>query len=102
MSRVCAVAALFRRVFSFKGLSPRDVRSWLTRQSAESARAAVDAWAIGTSAEEQTVAAEAGEAPAATARRRRGRMVPRWAKVRIYPTVSGRYIPDLYGPGRMY
>jgi hypothetical protein len=57
------------------------------------ASAPVDAWAIGASAEEQTVAAEAGEAPAATARRRRGRMVPRWAKVRISPNVSGSYLP---------
>jgi hypothetical protein len=47
---------------------------------------AVDAWATGASAEEQTVAAEAGDAPAATAsRRRRGKMAPPSVKVRISP-----------------
>jgi hypothetical protein len=60
------------------------------------ASAAVDVWAIGTSAEEQTVAAEAGDAPAATvSRRRRGKMAPPCAKVRISPLLSGSYLPQL-------
>src|SRR3954451_11301956 len=84
MSRAWAAAALARRRFAFSGFRPRDVRSWLTRQRAELPSATVEVWAVGPSAEAQTVAAEAGPAPAATAvRRRRGRACLKF-QVRIY------------------
>src|SRR5262245_5116303 len=85
MSRAWLRAALAKRRLDLSGLRPREVRSWLTRHSAELARATVEVWAVGPSADAQTVAAEAGLAPTATAaRRRRGRAFL-VVKVRIYP-----------------
>src|SRR3954447_14532032 len=85
MSRACPAAACDRWRLALSGLSPRDVRSWLTRQSAAFASATVEVCAVGPSAEAQTVAAEAGLAPAATAtRRRRRRSALLYEQVRIY------------------
>src|SRR3954451_1001294 len=84
MSRACAPAAFDRWRLDLSGLSPRDVRSWLTRQSAAFASATVEVCAVGPSAEAQTVAAEAALAPAATATRRRRRSALLYEQVRIY------------------
>src|SRR6266480_1232129 len=85
MSSACPTAALARRRLGMSGLRPRDVRSWLTRQSAALPSATVEVCAVGPSAEAQTVAAEAGPAPAATvARRRRRGSALLWNQVRIY------------------
>src|SRR4051812_39028540 len=84
MSSACLRAALASRWLALSGFRPREVRSWLTRQSAELASVAADAGAVGPSVEAHTVAADAGPAPAATmVRRRRGR-APRVSQVRIY------------------
>src|SRR5437588_10043194 len=84
MSRACPTAARARRRFGLSGRSPREVRSWLTRQRAAFASVTVEAWAVGPSADAHTVAAEAGPAPATTVvRRRRGR-APLISQVRIY------------------
>src|SRR3954447_24356358 len=84
MSRACPAAACDRWRLDLSGLSPREVRSWLTRQSAAFASATVEVCAVGPSAEAQTVAAEAGLAPAATATRRRRRSALLYEQVRIY------------------
>jgi hypothetical protein len=96
MSLAWRPAAVERRRFAFRGLSPREVRSWLTRQSAEFASWIAEAWATGPSVEAQTVAAVAGPAPAATAvrRRRRGR-APLTSQVRIYPLYRVEAYPAL-------
>src|SRR3954452_3710093 len=92
MSAAWVRAAFARRRLARSGLRPREVLSWLTRQNAELASEAADALAVGPSAEAQTVAADAGPAPTATAvRRRRGR-APLVSQVRIYlPYRVGHY-----------
>src|SRR4051794_30210210 len=101
MSRACPFAAFASRRLDLSGLRPRAVRSWLTRHSAAFASVTVEVWAVGPSAEAQTVAAEAGLAPAATATRRRRGSAARDIEVRIYP----HYRVDRYlslEPQRMY
>src|SRR3954452_20263991 len=101
MSRACPAAAFPSRLLALSGLRPREVRSWLTRQSAELASVTAEVWAVGPSAEAHTVAADAGPAPATTVvRRRRGRALL-MSQVRIYLL----YRVDLYPPlahGRMF
>src|SRR5436190_15717845 len=83
MSLACPTAALAKRRLGWRGWRSRDVRSWLTKQSAALPSATVEVCAVGPSVEAQTVAAEAGPAPAATvARRRRGNALL-WNQVRI-------------------
>src|SRR5215218_1550351 len=101
MSRAWPPAALARWRLDLSGLRPREVRSWLTMQSAAFASTTVELWAVGPSAEAQPVAAEAGLAPAATAtRRRRGRALL-WNQVRIYLLYRVDQYPPL-APRRMY
>src|SRR4051812_5810862 len=101
MSSAWPTAALARRRLGSSGLRPRDVRSWLTRQSAAFPSATVEICAVGPSVEAQTVAAEAGPAPAATvARRRRGR-ANLWDQVRIYLPYRVEEYPAL-APQRMF
>src|SRR3954451_13473705 len=85
MSCACLRAALTSRLFAFSARRPREVRSWLTRQSAELPSVAAEALAVGPSVEAHTVAAIAGPPVAATVamRRRRGKM-PLMNEVRIY------------------
>src|SRR3954451_20092695 len=84
MSCAWPTAAFASRRLDLSGWRPRELRSWLTRQSAALARATVEAWAVGPSVDAQTVAAEAGLAPAATATRRRRGSATLWEQVRIY------------------
>src|SRR3954468_23037253 len=84
MSAACARAAFARRRLARSGLRPREVLSWLTRHSAELASEAAEALAVGPSPEAQTVAADAGPAPAATAMRRRRGSACLISQVRIY------------------
>src|SRR6476646_9089204 len=95
MSWACPSAAFASRRLDLSGRRPRDVRSWLTRHSAAFAITTVDIWVAGPSPEAQTVAAEAGEAAAATAtRRRRGNAIR--CQVRMYPTYRVKTYPPKY------
>src|SRR4051812_18703178 len=85
MSFAWPPAAFDSRRLDLSGLRPRAVRSWFTKHNAEFASTTAEDFAVGPSAEAQTVAAEAGDAAtAATAARRRRRGSAFRSQVRIY------------------
>src|SRR3954452_1821802 len=101
MSRAWRAAAVAQRRLGSSGVSARAVRSWFTRQSAALPSATVDACAVGPSADAQTVAAEAGPAPAPTTARRMRGSAPLTDQVRICRVYRVALYPAL-ASGRMY
>src|SRR5213080_2743279 len=95
MSRAWPPAALTSRRLDLSGLRPREVRSWFTRHKAAFASATVEVWAVGPSAEAQTVAAEAGVAATAATATRRRRGIALRRQVRIYLPYRVALYPSL-------